>query len=777
MTGRVLRRDELSPRVSMSFVAGATTLVVLAGFGLLGTASAGVLAAMPLVSMCVLSVGVWRNRPRPMWAFVCMTTSSVFFVTAAVARDALGAKGDISAYQTLTPDFFSLPGYALFAASIVGLLRARRRKLGGSGLASETAMLAIGSFVIAWVVLIGPVLAQQDLPAATKISFSMYPPFSAFLAALAARLVFIHGKRFPSHRLFMSGMLAMLVGDVIYFLSDTKLAEPPANLIDLPYGLAFALIAGAMLHPTVAELSRPVEPSQHSGGRDRARIATVALPLLVAPLLITVWNPANVREQLVVGGLVLVMTGMAIIRLLTAMTSQSASEARFAYLAMHDELTGLPNRPATVRRLQEMLDTDGTDIISIFLVDLDHFKLVNDSLGHNVGDRLLRAAATRLSGAIEPGHWAARVSGDEFVVVATSRTEDQAIALGEHIRQAFTQPLDIGAEVFSTVSIGVAMTRPQSGRSPAGLISDADNAMYRSKDSGRNAVTVFDIAMRENVARRMQLEADLRRALNDNLLQVHYQPIVSLVSGRVESFEALVRWPVGSTWVSPAEFIPVAEDTGLIVPLGAMVLHESCRQLSRWRRRPGWSELSISVNVSARQLRSSDFVALVANVLDSTGLPGEALWLEITESMMMQDTDEMLDRLEAIRALGVRFSIDDFGTGFSSLSYLQRFPIDRVKIDRSFVIDLAHSDDRSLARAIIAIARSLDMETIAEGIETETQLVALAEMGCRRVQGFFIAKPMAPDAVERRVIELDEHPITEILPSVVLHEASSRLRR
>jgi EAL domain-containing protein (putative c-di-GMP-specific phosphodiesterase class I) len=322
--------------------------------------------------------------------------------------------------------------------------------------------------------------------------------------------------------------------------------------------------------------------------------------------------------------------------------------------------------------------------------------------------------------------------------------------LGERLRSAFEHPVDIGSEHHITVSAGVAhaIVRPRVGAA-ADLTRDADTAMYRSKDRGGNAVTVFDDSMREQVARRLSVESELRRALAHNELEVHYQPVVSLVTGSIEGFEALARWRKGDEWVSPAEFIPVAEESGLIIPLGGWVLTEACAQLQKWRSMPGCEQLTMSVNVSPQQLRSSDVVAMVRAALSISELDGNALWLEITESSMVLDTTDTVATFEALHRLGPRICVDDFGTGFSSLSYLQQFEIDRLKIDRSFVIAMGTgTQGRSLVSAILAIARTLRIDVVAEGIETEDQAESLIALGCRGAQGYFFGRPAPASSVD-----------------------------
>jgi EAL domain-containing protein (putative c-di-GMP-specific phosphodiesterase class I) len=368
-------------------------------------------------------------------------------------------------------------------------------------------------------------------------------------------------------------------------------------------------------------------------------------------------------------------------------------------------------------------------------------------------------ASQRIASCLAEGYVVGRISGDEFVAVAPLDTAG-AQRLGERIRRALCDGFSLDAgEVFVSASIGVTIAEPHAAAQPAILIQEADTAMYRSKDSGRNRITVFDSSMRERVARRVELERQLRRALADGRLTASFQPIVALPSGRVHGLEALARWEHDGQMVSPAEFISVAEESGLILPLGAFMLDEACRNLAGWRRSlPHCDNLHVAVNVSPRQMRESDIVDIVAEVLERHDLPGSALWLEITESVMMEDSVAIVGVMAGLRSLGVRLAVDDFGTGYSSLSYLKRFPVSSVKIDRSFVSGLGqHEMDSSLITAIIAMGAAIGLDPVAEGVETRDQAQQLFALGCRQAQGYLFSKAVAPAQVPATLDRLGVH--------------------
>jgi diguanylate cyclase (GGDEF)-like protein len=393
----------------------------------------------------------------------------------------------------------------------------------------------------------------------------------------------------------------------------------------------------------------------------------------------------------------------------------------------------------------------GTQVGVIFL-DVDHFKVVNDSLGHGSGDDLLRDAAARIAAAIRPSDTVARFGGDEFVVVCDDVTAMETEQIAERVLEALSGPFTIGGhDVTVTASLGIALA--DESATPESLLRDSDAAMYRAKERGRGRVELFDEAVRAKVERRLATASALRRALERGEFTVHYQPVVDLASGEMVSAEALLRWQHPERGlVSPVEFIPIAEETGLIVPIGAWVLEQACRQLVGWQRTR--SAMTVAVNVSVRQMLAPDIAGLVESVLLATGARPQDLCLELTESVFMEDVDYFERTLASLKGLGVRLSIDDFGTGYSSLSYLKRFPVDAVKVDREFVDGLGTDpNDTALVAAILAMADALGLEVTAEGVETHDQLANLQRLHCRLAQGFYLARPMPADAISKLVTE------------------------
>jgi diguanylate cyclase (GGDEF)-like protein/PAS domain S-box-containing protein len=436
----------------------------------------------------------------------------------------------------------------------------------------------------------------------------------------------------------------------------------------------------------------------------------------------------------------------------TDVTDRKAAEQRLQHDALHDALTGLPNRVLFTDRLDQAIRrgqrSEEEACAAVLFLDLDRFKVVNDSLGHHVGDKLLIAVAQRLEGALRPTDTVARLGGDEFTVLLTDVVDARgAIIVAERVQHALRTPFELGGrELFVDASIGIALAA--SDASPADVMRDADVAMYRAKGEGRGRHAVFDGAMHAQVLRRLDMETALRHALEADALEVAYQPIVQSATGRIAGFEALVRWPDGQGgFHAPDDFVPIAEETGLIVPLGNAVLREACAQLAAWRALPRGAGLTIGVNAAQRQLTEPGFADALAGALRDSGLDPAALRLEVRESELSRDPDALRRVLaNLLDTHGVRSHIDDFGTAASSLQLLHRFPGDAVKIHRQLVIGMGHDAGAfEIVKALVGLAHNLGLEVIAEGVESTEQLDYLKVLGCEFVQGFAICAPLAPN--------------------------------
>jgi diguanylate cyclase (GGDEF)-like protein/PAS domain S-box-containing protein len=429
---------------------------------------------------------------------------------------------------------------------------------------------------------------------------------------------------------------------------------------------------------------------------------------------------------------------------------------QLAHNAYHDDLTGLPNRALFRDRLTNALAVASRQAsqVAVLLVDLDRFKPINDTLGHGVGDQVLQQLAQRLSSVLRQSDTLARMSGDEFTIVLPNLVSpEDAVRVGYKLLEAIQQPFRVdNHDLFVSASIGISIA-PDDGTTASDLVRHADLAMFRAKTSGRNQLCCFAPELNAAAQAKLELETDLRTARERGDLQLYYQPQIDLRQGCVVGVEALLRWkhPVQG-WISPAVFIPVAEESGLILSIGAWVLEEACRQAMVWREQ-GHSKLTVAVNVSAVQFAQTDFADTVARALRATGLPPAALELEVTESMVMRDVSSVVERLTTLRTMGVKIAIDDFGTGYSSLAYLQRLPLDRIKIDRAFVNELSSQPignkarsggdrARAVVQTIVTLAHSLGLQAVAEGVETNDHAAILYALGCDQAQGYLFARPL-----------------------------------
>ena len=486
-------------------------------------------------------------------------------------------------------------------------------------------------------------------------------------------------------------------------------------------------------------------------------LGALELELPYAPIQTAIASDVRTTYAFIGGGLLLLW--ISIFRLVAGASRKLRRQAdENERLALHDHLTGLPNRSLFLDRLDHALraSTRTGSGVAVLLMDLDRFKEVNDTLGHHCGDLMLKELASRLSGVVRPTDTVARLGGDEFALLLPSVTQaDAGIALAERIALALDDPFVIdGLPLEAEASIGIALY-PVHGEDVETLLQRADVAMYMAKET-KTHYAVYDADVDNYRPERLVLVAELRRAIENRELVLHYQPKATLADGTVRGVEALVRWQHPERgFISPMDFIPVAEETGMIVQLGEWVLREACGQMQRWQKMfPLDHPLFITVNLSSKQFSQTTLISKVAMILQETGVHAHTVKLEITESVVMENMDTATDMLRQLRALGVKLAIDDFGTGYSSLSYLHRFPIDTLKIDRSFVTRMSENNENTeIVRTIVVLAQNLGMDVVAEGVETNEQLVLLQKLGCENGQGYFFSKPVNSDGAEKIIAE------------------------
>jgi diguanylate cyclase (GGDEF)-like protein len=485
---------------------------------------------------------------------------------------------------------------------------------------------------------------------------------------------------------------------------------------------------------------------------------------LIAPIIVlAITDPHDSTDRWVRTISVLVLAAAVMLRVIQSVRLNATTQDNLVRNALTDSLTGLPNRILMLEHIEKAIHSSWKTSLrpTVLFIDVDRFKSINDSLGHSTGDAILTEVARRLTTAIAPHATVARIAGDEFVVLdSTTESPTQSVMLAERILDALRDPMrGNSGDMFVTASIGVAYAVPDLRLSAEDLMQHADTAMYRAKSAGRNCIALFDDSMLESVTKRLDVETALYRALERNELRLVHQPIVDIDLGIVVGFEALMRWDrTGAGTVSPLDFIPIAEETGTIVPLGSWAINDALQQLRSWVDtgvcKPS---TTMSVNVSPRQLHDPEFVTIVSDALNTSGVSPEQLWLEVTESVMISEPTQALSSLRQLNALGVRIAIDDFGTGYSSLSLLQKFPIQCIKIDRAFVNDLATDNaTQNIVRTIIAMADAMGADIVAEGVENKDQLETLKAVHCHRAQGYLISPPVDVRDVPRVVREIED---------------------
>jgi diguanylate cyclase (GGDEF)-like protein len=747
MASRLLaaRRAVISP------AAPAWLLFALGG----GVAAALYLVAVPedlkgpwydafgLVAAATVVLHVVARGLRPAWVHLMLALALLLLGLGDVAFTALAATG-AETFPSVADAIYIVGGLTLITA-----IWARYGRRGDASVLIEALILMSGGVIVLWEGAVEPILNEASDPVATAVALA-YPMIDILLLGILARVLLIPGRITGSTWLVTAGATCYLVADVIY-ATQVVGAGYEGGLLDAGWLIGYVLFAASVLHPSSAE-SLPMAPPGHLDSRPRLMI--LGPVLVLGPISVIGAELAGDHEDIVplalssfaIATLVVLRLAIALRALRGSLEQRHRLQVELEHQANHDALTGLANRSLFAARLQDALLAGRAT--AVLFVDLDDFKAVNDTFGHEAGDQLLQQVAGRIEANLRADDLAARFGGDEFAVLLLDVDHRGAAEqTAKRLLEALRVPVAFGDRVaVARASIGVAQGR---GGDSDVLMRNADIAMYLAKSQGKDRLQAFDERMHADVLARLQVRADLERAIERREFVVHYQPIVDVESGGLVGTEALVRWQHPTRGLlPPSEFIEVAESTGLIVPLGLWILGEAITTTRRWHADLGLPDLTISVNVSPRQFEHPGFAGAVAASLQTAGLPPRLLTLEITESSIV-DTEAVAAILRDLKRLGIRIAVDDFGTGYSSLSYVGRLPIDELKIDRAFVAALgSKTKEAALAASVIEIGAKLDLVTVAEGIEEWSQLERLRALGCGLGQGFLFARPMSSEAFE-----------------------------
>jgi diguanylate cyclase (GGDEF)-like protein len=711
---------------------------------LLWDAFVGAILLLALRTVAVMP----RHRAAWLWILAGQVTFFLGDMAYAVASRYVD---DIDSEATVV-DAVYLAGYPMMAVGLVLLLRVQGRMKDIGGLL-DGLLVAAGSGVVFWVYLMAPTL-DGSMSVAGRLVACAYPAGDLLLITIVAQVAVRQVRRGRPFELLMASMVALLAADLGYMYLSLHGGYSIGMLVDAGWWISYVLVVTAVLHPDAHRLAAPLTEVERPRLSAR-RLVMLSAVALVAPLLVVVeslmghWS----GSPALLGGTVVMFT-LVVVRLALVARELDESRTQLLQQATHDPLTGLTNRVVFAERVAAAIDQhrSGGDAAVLF-IDLDDFKAVNDGLGHAAGDRLLRVIAGRLARIVRPTDVVARFGGDEFaILVEGALPGDRAVdAVASRVIDAICEPIDLGTDmpVYANASVGIAFVDGHDDVDA--VLRDADSAMYLAKRRGKGRHVVFEDGMRQQVIDRLRLRVDLDGALERGELVLCYQPVVSVVRGALEGFEALLRWnhpALGE--VQPGQFLGIAEESNLLVPIGRWTLLQACADAQRWSSSTGGPE--VSVNVSAVQFADPAFVDDVRHSLDRSGLAPHRLVLEVTEAAIASNPQVASRVLEEVARLGVRIALDDLGVGYTSLEQLVQLPVAMVKFDRRFVASCL-AGDRSVLRGLIGFAHGLGLATVGEGVETFEQLEGLHDLGCRFAQGFLVGRPMPATDAARVVVE------------------------
>ncbi len=702
-------------------------------------------------AVVALIVGIRRWRPDPVLPWCLMTVSQAVYTIG----DFVYYRGLYITHSTPFPgpaDAFYLGRVPFMVAALALMIRKRSGR--DRAAVIDSLIVGIAASLLSWVVLMKP-YTEGALALSVRLTSIAYPVTDLMLVVMAVRLLAGSGHRGVSFRFLTGGLILLAATDSVYgWFNLHGVTYSSGSVVEIGWLAYYVSVGACGLHPSMRELTMPTSGEKTNGSR--LRIAALGGATLVGPGLLATeaWLGERV-DALPIAFASIAVIGLVILRLADVMRHQEQAEAKVRHQAFHDPLTGLANRALFYDRLEHAVEVSRRHSrgLAVLLLDLDRFKPINDSLGHAAGDELLVTVGRRITACLRSTDTVARLGGDEFLVLAESdATVGTVSAIAQRLVDAVAEPLSLdGHEVSVTASVGVVFA-PAGADDADELINNADTAMYTAKRELPGTYRVFEPSM--HVSRPdVSLDVELRRGLANGQFVVHYQPIASLETGKITGVEALVRWKHPERGlVPPAEFIPAAEASGAIVDIGNFVLRQACPQIKSWHDQWPEDRLLLSVNLSPRELAEPDLVPGIEQILRDADLDPGFLVVELTESALLVDPIRAEERLRRLKELGVGLALDDFGTAFSSLSHLRRFPVDCLKIEKSFVDTIAtDTDGYDFIRGVVGLAHTLGLTAIAEGVEDADQVACLQRAGCNLMQGDFIARALPAAEVEAMI--------------------------
>jgi diguanylate cyclase (GGDEF)-like protein len=746
--------------VARKALSASAWLVAVAAIGLGATHAviADSFSSVPAITCLVVAVfgiviGLMAHKAQTSVAALAGLTAAAIFAARIIENDS-------SSSHSLATESLFLASQVLL---VLGLVFSIRRRLTGqvANVLADGLIVGIGAWLIVWVYLVQPSLGITGNSASFTTIRSLSLGVAMIVLFLLVTLLFSQTVPSPANAFVGIAIALSLTGLILRAVVSRGDVSFSTATLDSPLLMAVALVGAGFIHPTIRHIAEggthTVPPALMT------RLLTTTSSLIAPIIILAIDKPANIQDITVRTITACILAAVVMSRVVQSVRQNANTQEQLVKNALTDSLTGLPNRVLMLQHIESAMRSSWKTHLqpTVLFIDVDRFKNINDSLGHSIGDDVLTEVSRRLTSAVPTHATVARIAGDEFVILdTTTESVTHSVLLAERVLDSLRRPIATrDGDMFVTASIGVAYAPTAVELSANELMRHADTAMYRAKNAGRNCIALFDESMLESVTKRLDVETALYRALERNELHLVHQPIVDIDLGIVVGFEALMRWDRGqSQVVSPDEFIPIAEETGIIVPLGSWAINDALTQLRSWIDAGHCSaSTTMSVNVSVRQLHDPQFVTVVTEALASSGVPAEQLWLEVTESVMITEPTQALASLHRLNALGVRIAIDDFGTGYSSLSLLQRFPIQCIKIDRAFVNDVVTEPaTQNIVRTIIAMAIAMGADVVAEGVENTEQLDQLLSLECHRAQGYLFSRPVHVDDVPRVVKYLED---------------------